>query len=107
MTEPPVFDVDAIRADVVRAHVTGLFDRPVDDFADDIADSVVESHAVAECIRRIVMFKGNVHVSEIVSATRQLAEAVVAYLTYRDEDQIEHMVDLHLEKLRETDRGLS
>ena len=107
MTEGPVFDVDAIRADVVNAHIVGLFDRPVDDFADDIADCVVESHTVAECIRRICMFRGNVHVAEIVSATRQLAESVVAYLTYRDEEQIEHLVDLHLEKLRETDRGLS
>lgn len=106
MNEPPVFDIDAIRADVARAHIVGLFDRPVDDFAEDIADSVLESHAVAECIRRIVMFSGNVHVSEVVAATRQLCQAVVSYLEYRDEEQIEHLVDLHLEKLRETDRGL-
>ena len=106
MTEPPVFDIDAVRADVTRAHIMGLFDLPIDDLAEELADCVVESHTVAECIRRICMFRGNVHVGEIVAATRQLAEAVVSYLTYRDEEQIEHLVDLHLEKLRETDRGL-
>jgi len=99
----PVLEIDDLTEEVRETYLTDMIARS----DEAIIDAITEDAGALEGIRQLSLFKGDVDCREIIAAAHKITHGVWAYLSWREEDHIDAIVDAELEKRRESDRRLS